>query len=92
MKKTFQVENVKCSGCANTLKKKLLNDFGNIDVDLDLFPRQITLDIKDEDINKLREILKSIGYPMSDEKLDTIDNITTKAKSFISCATGKLDK
>lgn len=92
MKKTFQVENVKCDGCANTLKKKLSNDFGCVDVDLDVFPRRITLEIKDDDINKLRVTLKSIGYPMSDEKLDTIDNITTKAKSFISCATGKLDK
>jgi copper chaperone len=92
VKKTFEVENVKCDGCANTLKKKLLNDFGEVEVNLDVFPRQITLDIKDDDINKLREILKFIGYPMSDEKLDAIDNITTKAKSFISCATGKLDK
>lgn len=92
MKKTFEVENVKCDGCANTLKKKLLKDFGKVEVNLDVFPRQITLEIKDDETNKLREILKSIGYPMSDENLDTIDTITTKAKSFISCATGKLDK
>jgi len=31
--KTFQVENVKCDGCTNTLKK-LSNDFGCVDVDL----------------------------------------------------------
>lgn len=91
MKRTFEVENVKCNGCANTLKKKLADDFGDIDVSLDVFPRRITLDIQDSDIDKLRNVLKSIGYPMSDEKLDTIDNITTKAKSFISCATGKFD-
>ncbi|CUV65846.1 putative heavy metal transport/detoxification protein [Sulfurovum sp. enrichment culture clone C5] len=92
MKQTFEVENVKCDGCANTLRKKLLNDFGEIEVNLSVLPRQITLDIKDEDIDKLKETLKSMGYPMSSEKLDTIDNITTKAKSFISCATGKFDK
>lgn len=92
MKKTFEVENIKCSGCANTIKKKLFDEFGNIDVKLDVFPRQITLNIKDEDIDKLRKALKSIGYPMSDQKLDVIDNIATKAKSFISCAAGKIDK
>jgi copper chaperone CopZ len=92
MKRIFEVENVKCSGCANTLKKKLSDDFGDIDVNLDVFPRQITLEISDGDIDKLRTILKSMGYPMSDETLKTFDNVTTKAKSFISCATGKLNK
>ena len=30
MKQTFQVQNVKCGGCANTLKKALKDDFADL--------------------------------------------------------------
>ena len=89
--KTFEVLNVKCGGCANTLKKSLLEEFGEIEVNLDFEPRQITLNISDEEIEALRKKLISLGYPMSDENLDTIHKITTTAKSFVSCAIGKMD-
>ena len=29
MKQTFEVKNVKCTACASTLKKSLLEDFGD---------------------------------------------------------------
>ncbi len=91
MKQTFEVMNVKCNGCANTLKSKLAKEFGDVEVNLETMPRQITLDIKPEDIDKLRNILKTIGYPMSDEELNGVENVTAKAKSFISCAAGKIN-
>ena len=92
MIQTFEVLNVKCSGCANTVKKALLKQFGEVEVNLDIEPRQITLDIQEQNIQSLRDKLKSLGYPMSDENLDTIEKITTSAKSFVSCAIGKIDK
>ena len=91
MKKIFKVENVKCGGCANTLKTKLEGEFGIIEVNLELMPREITLDIEEENEQKLRKALKSLGYPMSDEKLGMFETTTTKAKSFVSCAVGKID-
>lgn len=91
MKQTFQVENVKCGGCANTLITKLKEDFGEVEVNLDVLPREISLDIKDENIETLRMALKKLGYPMSDEKLSFIDSNATKAKSFVSCAVGKFE-
>jgi len=91
MKQTFEVLNVKCSGCAGTLKKSLLESFGEIEVNLEVEPRQIILDVQDDKIESLRKKLISLGYPMSDENLDTIDKITTTAKSFVSCAVGKMD-
>lgn len=90
MKKTFQVENVKCNGCANTLKKSLLENYGEVEVDLNKFPREITLDIEDDKIDVLANQLKKLGYPLSDDTLTTIESIETKAKSFISCAIGKM--
>ena len=90
MKQTFEVLNVKCGGCANTLKTKLLEEFGEVEVNLEVEPRQITLEIEDANIPALRQALKSIGYPMSDEDLTTVEGFTTTAKSFVSCAVGKM--
>ena len=92
MKQVFMVENVKCEGCANTLKTKLRDTFGDIEVDLSKFPREITLDIEKEDVGSLGMALKKLGYPMSSEKLGFIDGTSAKAKSFVSCAIGKMDQ
>ncbi len=90
MKQTYEVLNVKCGGCANTLKTKLLEEFGEVEVNLEVEPRQITLEIEDTNVPALRQALKSLGYPMSDEDLSTVEGFTTTAKSFVSCAVGKM--
>ena len=90
MKQTYEVLNVKCGGCANTLKSKLLEEFGEVEVNLEVEPRQITLDIEESQVPTLRQALKSLGYPMSDEDLSTVEGFTTTAKSFVSCAVGKM--
>ena len=87
--KKYQVLNVKCGGCAGTLKNKLEPEFGKIDVDLEVMPRVITIYKENIDEAKLREMLKSLGYPMVDEDLNFVEGISTKAKSFVSCAIGK---
>jgi copper chaperone CopZ len=92
VKQTFQVENVKCGGCANTLKTKLKEQFGAIEVDLEVYPRTITLDIEDEKVGELGNALKKLGYPYSGEKLGFFDGTSAKAKSFVSCAVGKMDQ
>jgi len=91
MKQTFKVQNVKCGGCANTLTTKLADTFGKIEVNLEVMPREITLEIADEEVPALREALKSLGYPMADEALGFVENTTAQAKSFVSCAVGKFE-
>lgn len=91
MKQTFEVINVKCGGCANTLKSALEKEFGTVEVNLDVEPRLITLDIEKSAIPALRTNLKKLGYPMSDEELSTIEEFSTTAKSFVSCAVGKMN-
>jgi copper chaperone CopZ len=39
MKQTFEVTNVKCEGCANTLKTALKEKFGEVTVNLEVEPR-----------------------------------------------------
>lgn len=91
MKQTFEVINVKCGGCANTLKKALQDEFGEVEVNLDIEPRQITLDIEESAIPVLRKKLIGLGYPMSDEELSKFGEVSTTAKSFVSCAVGKMN-
>ncbi len=90
-KRTFQVQNVKCEGCATTLINKLADQFGSIEVGLTKMPREITLKIEEEHIPKLKEALKALGYPMADEKLGFFENTSAQAKSFVSCAIGKIE-
>ena len=91
MKQTFEVHNVKCGGCANTLTKSLKDDFGSVEVDLSVNPRKITLDIEDNQIEELKFKLRGLGYPLTNDELSGFEKATTTAKSFVSCAIGKID-
>ena len=91
MKQTFEVLNVKCGGCASTLTKSLKEEFGEVEVNLDVMPRQITLDVKDEQKEALKLKLRSLGYPLTSDELNGLQKATTTAKSFVSCAIGKMN-
>ena len=90
MKRTLEVENVKCGGCASTLTKALKADYGEVEVNLEKTPREITLDISDDNMENLKLKLRTLGYPLVDDELSTFQTINTKAKSFVSCAIGKM--
>ncbi|PLY15267.1 copper chaperone [Sulfurimonas sp. CVO] len=93
MKKNFKALNIKCSGCANTIKESLKDEFGEVKVDLTQEPRVVTLEIKDEEAElSFRKKMRSLGYPLEDEDLGTLRKSGLKAKSFISCAIGKINK
>jgi copper chaperone CopZ len=92
MKKTFQVKNVKCGGCAGTLTKALSDAFGEVDVNLEVEPREITLEIEDNQLEVLKLALRKLGYPLCTDNLTQFQTVTTTAKSFVSCAIGKMDE
>ena len=91
MKQTLEVKNVKCGGCAGTLKKALLEEYGEVEVNLEVEPRQISLEIEEEQIEALKLKLRSLGYPLTTDELTTFQEVGTTAKSFVSCAIGKMD-
>ncbi len=91
MKQSFALLNIKCSGCANSLKKGLKEEFGEVEIDLNVIPRLITLEIEEQDIEKLKTKVKSMGYPFASQEMGFVDEAATKAKSFVSCAVGKFD-
>lgn len=93
MKKSYEALNIKCGGCANTVQESLKEEFGEVKVDLEKEPRVVTLEIKDDEHEKLfRKKMRSLGYPLSDEDLGVLSSTGLKAKSFVSCAVGKMNQ
>ncbi len=91
MKKSFGVLNVRCEGCAHSIKKALAPYFDFIEIDLTKEPRIVTVDIKSgEKEEQFKNILRSLGYPLCEDEFSSAQNIGYKTKSLISCAVGKL--
>jgi copper chaperone CopZ len=87
MKTKIYIQNLKCGGCANTIEKNLsqLNSISNIEVNVD--ESAVTFEIVNEaELAKAKEILKKIGYPEDGEA----NSLGSKAKSYVSCAIGKM--
>lgn len=91
MEQILEVYNVKCGGCANTLTTALKEEFGEVTVNLEVEPRQITLDIEEERMEELKLKLRGLGYPLTSDELSGFEKATTTAKSFVSCAVGKFN-
>lgn len=89
MIQTFEIKNVKCSGCARSLKNKL-NDFNSVEIDLSVTPRKLSLQIEENEINLLKEILRNSGYPMINDELTRVEEITALVNSYTSCMIGKI--
>lgn len=90
MIKTFEIQNVKCEGCANTLRKRL-HDFKNVSVDLSVVPRKLQVDIEENQITDLKNRLMSMGYPTVDDELSRTQELKTVINSYVSCMIGKIN-
>ncbi len=88
MKTTIKVQNLKCEGCANTISKKLhtIESISNVEVDVEKSLVEISYE-NEGIIETIKSTLNSLGYPEEGES-NTFGN---KAKSYVSCAIGKID-
>lgn len=93
MIQTFEVANVRCGGCANTITKSLQEaGFNGVNVDLSCEPRKVTVDAVDEaQLAQFKAILRKLGYPLTTEENGGLDSATLKVKSFVSCTVGKFN-
>ncbi len=83
----FQLQNLKCGGCANTITKGALSVNGISDVNVNDEDSSISFSaVSDDAITQLIEKLASLGYPISGEDNSTIQ----KAKSYVSCMIGRI--
>ena len=84
---TLEILNLKCGGCANSIKKGILTIEGIHDVTVDLETSKVTVDTIDNSIiTEVKNKLSQMGYP----EVGDSNTIIHKAKSFVSCATGKM--
>ncbi|MCF6173820.1 MAG: heavy-metal-associated domain-containing protein [Campylobacteraceae bacterium] len=68
MKKVFKAKNISCINCANLIKGSLEDDFGEIKVNLDVKPREVTVEIADESSEKkFKEEMDELGYSVIEE-------------------------
>lgn len=87
MKTNIIVQNLKCGGCAHTIKSRLEKIDGVHNVSITVEQSEVHLEFEPESLaSKLEETLTQLGYPPVGAK----NSLVTKAKSVVSCATGKL--
>ena len=87
MKTIVHIQNLKCDGCVNTITKKLnaLDDVSEVSVEVE--DNSVTFEYTEEHtLDLVKKALADIGYPEDGEA----NSLTAKAKSYVSCAFGKI--
>ncbi len=90
MSYTIAVENIKCGGCASSIRNKLLEQDLARAVDVDIEQGQVQVDGNPEWRDQVISALQKMGYPEVGS-VEGIKAATAKAKSFVSCAIGRID-
>lgn len=90
MSYTIAVENIKCGGCANSIRSKLLDQDLAQAVDVDIEQGKVHVDGNPEWRDQVIIALAKMGYPEVGS-VEGIKAATAKAKSFVSCAVGRID-
>lgn len=86
----IQVENIKCGGCAGTISKNLLADSRVDKVDIDIEQGLVKIETNEDARSDFSAALLKMGYPESGTA-EGVAAAKAKAKSFVSCAIGKVD-
>jgi copper chaperone len=89
MQHVIEVENIRCGGCANTITHSLqkLDAVSSVSVDIETGRVTVTTDVDDRE--RLVAALLKNGYPEKGSA-EGLQAAKAKAKSFVSCAIGKL--
>ena len=88
MKTTLEIQNLKCGGCANTITTRLsvLDNIDHVIVNND--NGTVTFNYKEStNLTEATDLLSKLGYPIIGEN----NPLTKKAKSFVSCAVGRMN-
>lgn len=90
MSYTIAVENIKCNGCANSIRGKLLDQQLARTVDVDVEHGEVHIDGDPEWRDRAALALAKMGYPEVGS-VEGMKAAAAKAKSFVSCAIGRID-
>ncbi len=83
------VDNIKCGGCANSIRKQLtqLDGVSHVEVIIDSGTVNITGDAGQRE--QVIKTLRKLGYPETGS-VQGLEAAGAKAKSYIACAAGRL--
>ncbi len=91
----FDVDNIKCGGCANSIRKRLLGIETIDEVAVDPANGTVEVTVSGSSAESLREKvlgeLAAMGYPEKGS-LEGLGSIRAKATSYVSCAIGKMSE
>ena len=84
---TLNIQNLKCHGCANTIVTQLskLNGISDVTVDNEIDAVSFNYSSNTE-LELATKKLSDLGYPINGEA----NSLPKKAKSFVSCAVGRI--
>lgn len=88
MTQIFEVENIKCGGCMNTIRKGLTQMIGVSRAEPDNENGTVTVDYDAALVSEeaIAAKLSDMGYPLAGQ-----NNLAKKAVSYVSCMIGRLD-
>jgi len=86
---SLEVQNLKCHGCANTITKAIQKINGISDLSVDVEKSTISFNSLDTNIiESVKAKLSKLGYP----EVDADNSTFQKAKSYVSCAIGRINE
>ncbi|WP_103867287.1 MULTISPECIES: heavy-metal-associated domain-containing protein [Aquimarina] len=89
MEISLRIQNLKCGGCSHTIISKLSQIENIASPTIDVETSTLSFEyLTKEALALVKNKLSALGYPIEGETNTTI----TKAKSFVSCAIGKIAK
>ena len=87
MKKDIIVQNLKCGGCASTITKGISSLEGVSDVHIDVETSTVSFVTELDNLDFVHDKLAQMGYPADGDA----NSLGQKAKSFVSCAVGRMN-
>ena len=90
MEAEIKIDNLKCNGCATSIKNGLMGfaEIKSVDVNWENSSLKIKYDGM-LSIEKVKHKLLQMGYPETGS-VEGIEKMAANAKSYVSCAIGKI--
>ena len=63
MKYTFELQNIKCSGCASSIKNKLVSDSRISEIEVDIKTGVVTIESDTDASAEWLKTMTELGYP-----------------------------
>jgi copper chaperone len=87
---SVQVENIKCGGCANTIRKRVTEIEGVSGAEVLVEQGLVNVEADEALRPAVVAALAKAGYPESGS-VQGVASLKAKATSFVSCAIGRMD-